>query len=68
MFKRFRYWLLSKLFTDDEKWLLSVAVDVRVQYLYKASVFEKTADYYEAHKDIVDYNEIRPIFKTDLYN
>jgi len=50
--KKIRYALVNFILNDNEKYLLSSALDSRVDALRKYSVEEKTADHYNTKEDI----------------
>jgi len=63
-YKKHRYWLLNKLFNDDEKYLLKIAIDTRVKTLEIHTVNDRCADKYFNTSDIYIYNKLnRDIFE-----
>lgn len=59
-----RYWLLKKLFTQDEKYLMIRAIEDRVDNLERIAVNEKWADKDNIRIDCDDYSKIKTIFST----
>lgn len=64
---KLRYWLLKKLFTEDEKFLMIMAIECRQVEKRQLGVNEKFPQHDNSKKDIKDYDKIRVIFITDLY-
>ena len=56
--------LIVTLLTDDEKYLIAIAMDDRVEQLEKTSMRERWADSTEVGKDVYEYSKIRPLFST----
>ena len=65
---KFRDWVVSYLFNEDEKYLIAIAIDDRREQLEKIAVRERWADSYEISKDMMDYEKIRPLFSTREWN
>ena len=59
-----RLWLLKKLFTEDEKYLLTRAIDDRVDNLERIAVNERWADKDNIRVAVADYTKLKPIFST----
>ena len=59
---RFRYWLVSIIFNEDERYLLFKACNARYEELNKLRVTEKWVDKEEVWQDMVDINMIGNIF------
>ncbi len=64
---KFRLWLIKKLFTDDEKYLIIRAIDDRVSNLERIAVTEKWADKDQIQNDCLDYKKLREIFPVYDY-
>lgn len=62
--KRIKLWLLKKLFTKDEKYLLIMAIETRVVRLEEMKVLERTINPENADTDIHDLLNLRKIFST----
>lgn len=60
--KKLRHWIISKLFTDDEKFLIYMAVYDRIKTLESISFNEKMADYGNIKIDCADLEELNNIF------
>jgi hypothetical protein len=60
----FRFWLLKKLFTQDEKYLMVRAIEDRVNNIERISVNEKWADKDNIQADCDDYKKLKTIFST----
>jgi hypothetical protein len=66
--RTFRFWLLKKIFTADEKYLMLRAIQDRVHNLEGISVNEKWADKDNIRVDWRGYSKLRTIFSTkDFY-
>jgi hypothetical protein len=63
----FRYWIISKLFKETEKYLIIMAIDERITKLEKYRIEEKTCDKDNTTNDISDLRKLRKIFSTKLY-
>ena len=50
-YNNWRYLLIRILLTDYEKHLLYLALDTRIDFLYKLKVIDKTTDYCNSIKD-----------------
>mgnify|MGYP003650616838 CR=1 FL=1 len=61
---RFRFWVISKLFTDDEKYLMMQSILDRVNNLERIYVNERWANKEEIYADIKDYTVMSYIFST----
>ena len=59
-----RLWLLKKLFTDDEKYLLIRAIEDRIYNLERIAVNERWADKDNIREDVADYSKLKTIFST----
>ncbi len=59
-----RFWLLKKLFTEDEKYLLMRAIEDRCDNLERIAVNEKWADKDNIREDVSDYQKLKTIFST----
>ena len=64
---KIRYWLIGKIFNDDEKYLMILAVEDRINNLERISVNERWANKENIHIDIIDYMRMRDIFSTRDY-
>lgn len=62
-----RFWLIKKLFTQDEKYLVIRAIDDRIANLERTSVNERWADKDNIMVDCDDYLKIRKIFSTEYF-
>lgn len=60
----FRLWLLKKLFTEDEKYLLVRAIEDRIYNLERIAVNERWADKDNIRTDCADYSRLKIIFST----
>lgn len=66
--KKLRYWIISKLFTEDEKYLLAMACEDKCNKLSTIIINEKWVDVYNANSDIHTLLNIKSsIFSTNLY-
>ncbi|CAB4178142.1 hypothetical protein UFOVP1015_42 [uncultured Caudovirales phage] len=63
--KKFRFWLLKKLFTNDEKYLITQAIETR-QDVLRSLIGEKWADNSDMKNDLYELCYINTIFKTNL--
>jgi hypothetical protein len=59
-----RLWLLKKLFTEDEKYLLIRAIEDRIDNLERIAVNERWADKDNIKDDVADYSKMKTIFST----
>ena len=67
--KKLRYWIINKLFTESEKYLMVFACNDRISKLVELSVTEKTQDFDNTMDDIKEIVLIkRRIFFSKLYN
>jgi hypothetical protein len=67
--KRLRYWIINKLFTESEKYLMMFACNNRINQITELSIMEKTVDFDNIMDDIKEIVLIkRRIFSTNLYN
>ena len=57
-----RLWLLKKLFTEDEKYLLIRAIEDRIDNLERIAVNERWSDKDNIRIDISDYSKLIKIF------
>ena len=57
-----RIWLLRSLFTQDEKYMMIMAIDERIKALGVVSVTEKWTDKESIEKDCKWYEEIKQVF------
>ena len=57
-----RLWLLKKLFTEDEKYLLIRAIEDRIDNLERIAVNERWSDKDNIKIDISDYSKLIKIF------
>lgn len=64
---KIRNWLLRNLLTQDEKYLLTRAIDDRVDNMRRISVNERWADKDEIEEDCSDYIFLRAICSTKDY-
>lgn len=63
-----RFWLMQKIFSDDEKYLIKRAIDDRIEYLEKIKVIERRSDSENIERDVRVYTKINWIFSTDSWN
>ena len=61
----YRFWLLNKLFTEDEKGLMIRAIENRVNSLERIMVSERWADKDNILIDCADYSKLKTIFFTN---
>jgi len=54
MHKKIRYWIINKLLSNDEKWLVYFALDTRQKQYVKDAIMEKTIITEDAKQDIED--------------
>jgi len=67
--KKLRYWIINKLFTESEKYVMMFACNDRISKLVELSVTEKTQDFDNTMDDIKEIVLIkRRIFFSKLYN
>ena len=59
-----RFWLLKKLFTQDEKYLMLRAIEERIDNLERIAVNEKWADKDNIQIDCAHYFKLKTIFST----
>ena len=59
-----RLWLLKKLFTQDEKYLIIRAIEDRVYNLERIAVNELWADKDNIGEDVADYLKLKTFFST----
>ena len=59
-----RLWLLKKLFTEDEKYLLIRAIEDRIDSLERIAVNERWADKDNIRIDVTDYSKLKTIFSA----
>jgi len=64
LIRNIRFWVIKKLFTDDEKYLMIRAIDDRINILERISVNERWADKSNIWDDCSDYEKLREIFST----
>lgn len=65
--RKLRYWLISKLLRDDEKYVLVMAIDSRIQCMIRNMVESRSMDFPNTETDLDDYRKFRDIFSTDLW-
>jgi hypothetical protein len=58
----FRFWLLKKMFTQDEKYLIIRAIEDRVDNLERVAINEKWADKDNIRVDCAEYSRLKTIF------
>jgi hypothetical protein len=68
MIGKFRIWLLKRLFTQDEKYLIARAVDDRLFLLEVIGVSEKYIAAENAKEDHKDLKKLKTIFSTPEWN
>lgn len=59
-----RFWLLKKLFTQDEKCLMMRAIEDRIDNLERIAINERWADKDNIRADCADYSKLKTIFYT----
>ena len=59
-----RFWLLKRLFTQDEKYLMIRAIEDRIDNLERIAVNEKWADKENIRVDCENYSKLKTIFST----
>lgn len=59
-----RSWLLKRLFTEDEKLLLVMAIEDRMHRIETTSATERWADPTNSRTDVDDYSRLRKVFST----
>ena len=62
-----RFWLLKKLFTHDEKYLISTAINDRVDNLERIAVNERCSDKDNIRVDCDDYLKLKTIFSNKRF-
>lgn len=62
---RFRSWLIGKIFSQDEKYLLTRAIEDRINNLERISVNERWANKEDIQDDCDDYMKLREVFMWD---
>ncbi len=67
-FTGFRFWLLKKLFTEDEKYLINRAIEDRIDDLRITRVNEPWVDVNNLTTDFYDYLKLRAIFEDEQTN
>lgn len=67
IWKRLRRWIIVKLLTEDEKYVLSRCIDDRVDHLYHRSINEKFSESDCARSDAADLSEFRGLITTKLW-
>lgn len=63
----FRFWVLKKMFSEDEKYLIVLAIEDRIYNLERIAVTERWADEYNIKTDLEYYLKIIKIFSTKDY-
>ena len=63
---KFRLWGLKKLLNDDEKYLLAMAVDDRIDILERIAVNEKWANKEGINADCNYLSVLRKVFSSKL--
>lgn len=66
--KKFRFWLIGLLLTEDESFIILRSIRDRVEIIEKNMVCEKTFDYYNAKQDIREYNSLALLIKNPIWN
>lgn len=66
--KKIRFWLIVRLFTDDEKYMIIMAIDDRMNNLDRIAIAKKWPDYDNMKSDNSDYSKLRAIFSTKDMN
>ena len=61
-YNNWRYLLIKIILTDNEKHLLYLAFDTRIEYLDKLKITEKTIDHYYIQKDMHDCEILQRAF------
>lgn len=64
---KFRFWLLKKLFTEDEKYLMIRSIEDRINNLERIAVNERWADKDNIRIDCADYSKLKTIFSTKYW-
>lgn len=59
-----RFWLLKKLFTQDEKYLIIRAIEDRIDNLERIEINERCSDKDNIMEDCTDYRKLKTIFST----
>jgi hypothetical protein len=63
LINKIRFWIICKLLTYDEKWLISETTKVTKDKLYTLSITTKILDYYTLQKDIKELDTLYKIFR-----
>jgi len=66
--EQLRRLIIIHIFNEDEKYLIAIAMDDRIDQLEKICARERWADTFEISKDVSDYNIMRPLFSTKNWN
>jgi hypothetical protein len=62
LINKIRFWIISKLFTYDEKWLIYDALKIGIDKLHVLSITNKIIDYDNTQEDIKELELLRTIF------
>ncbi len=65
MINTVRAWLIQKLLTNDEKYLISVAIQERIMLLDALALSDKFTNYQDAQDEIVEYKAIEQLIDKD---
>ena len=63
----YRFWLLKKLFTEDEKYLIIRAIEDRIIILERIAINDRWADKDDLQIDCEDLLNLKKIFSTNYY-
>lgn len=62
-----RIWIIKKLFSDNEKYLLRLAIEDRIDNLDKLKIIDRNTNYEYANNDISDLRKMKKIFSSEFF-
>lgn len=65
--KKIKFWCLTQLFTQDEKYLLNKVLEDKIQSLERTLVTERWVDPEKMNEEIDSYHKIQKIFSETDY-
>lgn len=65
---KLRFWLLKKLFTEDEKYLITIALNDKIDKLQTNTITDRCINYENAKSDCKKYKKLKDIFSTRDFN
>jgi len=64
---RFRYWAVQHLFTDSEKFIIKISLDINADRCQRVAVSSKVLEYDDHMQDCNDCRRLAGYFSTDDY-